>query len=153
MYIRQLIAVRLYNVQQSIVAMYTYTSIHIHTYCSAFLYPSHICISLSPDIGPNFTTIDTHLHSSPHTKHSTYWSRYVSRCEHCCICISIWQHMQSLHSSAYDTLPRSDAFPFPNALLQKPCQCVGAWYMACVRVTMGGLKACVCVNAARIYVD
>ena len=45
--------------------------------------------------------------------------------------------------------------PYPNTLLQKPCQCVGVWcnMRVYVRVTKGGLKACVCLFGvnARIY--
>ena len=47
------------------------------------------------------------------------------------------------------------AFPYPNALLQRACQCVGACVYACacgmrvyVRVTKGGLKACVCLHVS-----
>ena len=46
-------------------------------------------------------------------------------------------------SDTYNTIP----FLYPNALLQQPCQCVGAWYgmRVYVRVTKGGLIACVCL--------
>ena len=47
------------------------------------------------------------------------------------------------------------AFPYPNALLHKPCQCVGAWYgmRVYVRVTKGGLKACVCLLGVNARMD
>ena len=54
-----------------------------------------------------------------------------------CQCAPMYAHCQAWPNTSYH------AFPYPNALLQKPCQ-----WRVYVCVTKGGLKACFCLHVS-----